>query len=259
MSVLVRRLRQLRLFTKDVSNPLSVILERAQLLSSPYKLRLKNGLSVELRPHTGDLYAFYETLLCRDYSRSGQVLRQGGTVVDVGANIGCFSLLAARAVGRSGRVIAVEPEESTFRQLVRNIELNGLRNITPVKVAVGGTERTVTLHVNKNKLFSSLFTQVDDRAITGDEQTILITTLPELFRQQEIDDCDYLKLDCEGAEYEIIEAMTPELARHVQQITMEVHRIPGADHDRLDRQLAALLYERIAGDGLPYYRLKRAD
>lgn len=255
------RLRILRLLAANVSNPLWVIFDRTHLVHSAYTLRLKDGLSIELRPHSGDWWALYEIMLRRDYSRSGQVFRQGSTVVDVGANIGCFSLLAAQAVGQSGRVIAIEPEENTFRQLVRNIELNGLRNITPLKAAIGGRERTGTIHVDTNKLFTSLFKEVDGRLIEGEQQSTPMTTLQNLFRQQAIEDCDYLKLDCEGAEYEIIEAMSPELAQRVQQITMEVHDIPGADRDQLNTRLLALGYERIASDELSYYRRQssRAD
>lgn len=63
-------------------------------------------------------------MLRHDYLSSGQTIAPGSTVIDVGANIGCFTMVAAKLVGPTGRVFALEPEESTFRQLEKNIELN---------------------------------------------------------------------------------------------------------------------------------------
>jgi FkbM family methyltransferase len=188
-----------------------------------------------------------------DYLAGGQRLGLGATVIDVGANIGCFTVLAARIVGPTGRVFAIEPEESTYRQLLRNIELNRLTNVTPLRLAVGVAQGTITLHSDPNKLFSSVFSSVNGREVRGTEQQVRMTTLDEIMIAHQIPHCDYLKLDCEGAEHEIIGKILPTTAQRIAQITMEVHKVPGFDGQTLKDRLESLGYRRIGTSTLPFY------
>lgn len=64
-------------------------------------------------------------------------LRPGSLVIDIGANAGLLSLLAAQAVGPAGRVIAVEPLPESFAELLMNIQINGCKNILPLNVGLG--------------------------------------------------------------------------------------------------------------------------
>jgi FkbM family methyltransferase len=201
----------------------------------------------------GDLFGFYEIMLRRDYIASGQRIDSGATVIDIGANIGCFSVLASRLVGPSGRVIAIEPEPTTFRQLLRNIELNHLANITPLQLAVGGEKGTVTLHADPNNLFSSTFTSVNGREVRGADHDVEMTTLQSIMDEHRIERCDYLKLDCEGAEHDIVAGMPASLAERIAQITMEVHKVPGRDVRIMQSSLASLGYHRVGTVGLPFY------
>jgi FkbM family methyltransferase len=236
-----------------VRNPVPALLDGIGLLRQPYVLRLRDGTRLELRPRVGDLFGFYEIMLRRDYLSSGQRLERGATVIDVGANIGCFSMLASRIVGLSGRVFALEPEASTYRQLLRNIELNGLTNVTPLQLAVGGRQGTVTLHADPNALFSSTYSSVNGREIGGSDQQVDMTTLDAIFDRYGLRHCDYLKLDCEGAEHDIIGAMSATTADRISQITLEVHKVPGADGDTLASNLKRLGYRRIGTSTLPFY------
>jgi tRNA G37 N-methylase Trm5 len=65
-----------------------------------------------------------------------RILRAGDVVVDIGAHVGYFTLIAARSVGPEGRVYAFEPDPENYALLVRNIELNGYQNIMPIQKAV---------------------------------------------------------------------------------------------------------------------------
>jgi FkbM family methyltransferase len=65
------------------------------------------------------------------------VLREGDTVVDVGAGVGYFTVLAGRIVGPSGRVYAFEPEAASYRRLREHLALSGLRNVQSFNVALG--------------------------------------------------------------------------------------------------------------------------
>ena len=74
-----------------------------------------------------------------------QLLGPGDVFVDVGANIGYFTLLGARLVGSRGRVHALEPSARAYPELVANIERNGLTNVVPERVAAGATSGEATL------------------------------------------------------------------------------------------------------------------
>ncbi|MCC6531332.1 MAG: FkbM family methyltransferase [Burkholderiales bacterium] len=250
---MVDSLGKMMALCSEVKNPGAALLDRMGLRQAPYTLHLRNGGAIELRPKSGDLFGFYEIMLRRDYLAAGQRLGPGSTVIDVGANIGCFTLVAARIVGPNGRVFALEPEESTYSQLLRNIELNGLTNITPLRLAVGATQGAITLHADANRLFSSLYTSVNGHQIAGRDQEVRMTTLAALMDEHGIGCCDYLKLDCEGAEHEIVASMPQSTAARIAQITMEVHKVPGFDGQSLRQKLEQLGYERVGATTLPYY------
>jgi FkbM family methyltransferase len=216
-------------------------------------------MEMELRPGTGDLFGFFEIVLRGDYFSGGQRIEHGQTVIDIGANIGCFTVTAARRVGPSGHVLAIEPEESTFLQLQRNIELNQLRNVTALRLAVGSSEGEIVLHGDPNRLFSSIYSTVNGRAIGGAAQRVPVTTLGNLLATYGISRCHYLKLDCEGAEHDIVASMSSEVAERVEAITMEVHKVPGHDGTTLGRSLEALGYKRVGSSTLPFYTIARRE
>jgi FkbM family methyltransferase len=209
---------------------------------------------MELRPRVGDLFGFYEIILRKDYFSAGQVLRPGDTVIDVGANIGCFAILAAQMVGPSGRVFAIEPDASTFEQLVRNVHINEITNIVPLKMAVGATRGSTQLHSASNRLFSSIYSSVNSQPIKGIDQEVEVTTIAQLMIEHNIASCEYLKLDCEGAEHDIVQTLTPEIAGRILQITLELHKVPGHDGAVLGRRLSDLGFGRMGTSTLPFYR-----
>lgn len=235
---------------RRVDNPLPLLLDRAHLLRRAYVIRTRDQLAIEIRPERGDRYAFYETLIKNSYLIQGQRLSPGDTVIDIGANIGCFSVLAASLVGSSGRVISVEPERATFESLRRNVRLNRYRNVGTRRLAIGGSSGEVELHVGPNALFNSIYADVGGAAAgarahrTGPEvQTVPMSTLEELMDDAGVERCNYLKVDCEGAEYDIFREMDERTAGRIDQITMEVHRVPGDEPEALRSILTELGFQ----------------
>jgi FkbM family methyltransferase len=242
-----------------VKNPLPLLLDRANLRKRSYIVRTRNGVAMEIRPRHGDRYTFYETLVMNSYLRQGQHLRPGDTVIDIGANIGCFSVLAARAVGPTGRVLAVEPEQSTFESLRRNVRLNRCENIDARRLAIGGSSGEAELHVGVKMLFNSIYAQVGGVKEgapahgTGSElQRVPMSTLENLMDDAEVERCDYLKIDCEGAEFDIFREMDERTANRIDQITMEIHRIPGGEPEALRSRLTDLGFQQEFASSLVY-------
>ena len=182
----------------------------------------------------------------KDYTYHGQGLAKGDTVIDVGANIGCFSLFAAYQVGAMGRVIAVEPNGETYRQLQRNIALNNLQNVLAMPCAVTGQSGMVRLHRHSNALYSSLYQSVDGHANFDEIEEVPGVTFQQILGEQDVERCNFLKLDCEGAEHEIIGGMSAETAARIDRIGMELHEVEGRDPDELIR--------RLQGFGFKMYR-----
>lgn len=130
-------------------------------------------------------------------------LRAGDVFVDVGANIGYYTVLAAKRVAEGGAVIAVEPVPETVRQLQRNVALNGLTNVrvVPAALQAGGNEQ-LRLHVVGGLfgLGSSVPADAGGLVRTFD---VAATTLDDVC--QHIEHVRMVKLDVEGAEYAVLQ------------------------------------------------------
>ena len=74
-----------------------------------------------------------------------KIVKEGNVVIDLGANIGYFTLLSARLVGSKGKVYAFEPETRNYKYLLKNIELNGYDNVVASQKAVADRPGTVKL------------------------------------------------------------------------------------------------------------------
>jgi len=123
-------------------------------------------------------------------------LRESATVVDVGANIGYYSLLAARRVGDRGRVFAMEPNPETYSMLLQNIKINDYRNVIPLQICVSNCRGKAQFHLDRaipgESALSLCGGQEDPDAIA-----VETSTLDEILGD---DGVDVLKIDVEGAE-----------------------------------------------------------
>lgn len=122
-------------------------------------------------------------------------VRAGMTVIDVGSNIGLYTLPVAARVGPSGRVIAIEPNPIVARRLRENLARNWFHNVSVIEAAATDVRGTLQLHLGDDSECSSLygeagFGSIDVRATTVDEQ-VQAAALPRV---------DLLKIDVEGAE-----------------------------------------------------------
>jgi FkbM family methyltransferase len=144
-------------------------------------------------------------------------IQQDDIVVDIGANVGVFSVAAAK---RGGRVFAFEPVNETFQRLEQNIAINDSAPVLTaynVGVSVRGGRRE--LFVSESSEGFSLFSG------SGSGKAVLVNTIPfdEIFTLCAIDHIDFLKVDCEGAEYEIFGAISDASFAKIRKIVLEFH------------------------------------
>jgi FkbM family methyltransferase len=149
-------------------------------------------------------------------------LRPGDVFVDVGANMGYFSLLAARRVGPSGGVVAIEPAPPTFEKLVGNLALNSGARVRPVRAAVGAREEARPFYrAPWNDAESSLIPR------SGAERagTVQASPLARLLSDEEIRRTRIVKIDVEGGESDAVRGLVPDLDRFPArtELAIEVH------------------------------------
>jgi FkbM family methyltransferase len=126
-----------------------------------------------------------------------EVLSPGKVFFDVGANIGIYTLVASRIVGEAGRVVAFEPSIQSFPGLQRNVNLNGLTNVTAFRTALSEKSGKACLYQAPDPVANSVCGDPGWRA--GTEQ-ITLETLDRVTEQTSIQHVDVIKIDAEGAE-----------------------------------------------------------
>lgn len=196
------------------------------------RLRMRDGSRIKCRlVDTGGLLSVH---VDRDYEAPGVAWRQARAIVDVGANVGSFTVWAALKAPNA-KILSIEPNPGTFKFLRGNIELNGLQSrVTAMGVAVGPSAGEAMLESVDHSLGTRL-----SRGGRG-EVPVIVETLPALLAQAGMGGhIDVLKIDCEGMEYEVLEAVGQEWLRSVGTLMCEYHPEEGRDVATLDRILRA--------------------
>jgi FkbM family methyltransferase len=130
------------------------------------------------------------------------LIRNGSTVIDVGANIGFFTLLAAKLVGDKGLVLSFEPEPTAFSLLTQSVERNGFSNVRLFQKCISSVDGQEQLHlsVTRNKGLHSIA-----RDLGGPSLVVESARLDTIASTLGIGSIDLLKIDVEGAEPEVLE------------------------------------------------------
>ena len=149
-----------------------------------------------------------------------QLLRPGGTFVDIGANIGWFSLLAASVVGPGGRVIAVEPNPHNVALLERSAKENGFANIEVLAVAVADRTGAVALETDGS---NGRVIPIDGAPPVPVPASFVVAAEPldALLGPRGLDRLDLVKIDVEGAEPLVLRGGGETLSRHRPRLVSE--------------------------------------
>lgn len=162
-------------------------------------------------------YGVYEKALTTFYRKT---LTPGMHVVEVGSNIGYFTLLAARLVGEKGHVYSFEPDVGTFTLLQDNIDVNIYQSrITAYRYAISDKFGTATLTQPKKHPGSGSILQLSQEFLdrhfdVSSSQTVNITTLDSILFDKNIRSIDVLKMDAEGSELAILRGALKLLERN---------------------------------------------
>ena len=187
----------------------------------PRTAKLRSGAKIILKGyHSSEMAIFNEIIIDDAYEISS--FGNPKRIIDIGANIGIFAVTVAKKYPKA-TIIAIEPEKNNFAALTRNIQISDAKNIIAVKKAVSSKAGKSALRVSPdNKGAHSLLSS----SAAEETQEVEITTLDEFLP------ADIIKLDAEGAEYEIFEKSIPDCHK----IVMETHE---GDNEKLIDKLAS--------------------
>lgn len=149
-------------------------------------------------------------------------LRTGGTAVDLGANWGYFSLLAAASVGPHGKVIALEPDPRHFTALAGNVTMNGFPQVTAMQAAAAAHEGRVSLVGYDEDDTNRGVSRIADPSAPGRRFDVRSTSVDMLTGAWAR--VDLVKIDVEGAEDAVLDGMRAGLlAKRYAAILLELH------------------------------------
>ena len=187
-------------------------------------------------------YKFHCPLNMVDYmsliSREEAILTRfdphpGDVVIDIGANIGRYTVIAAKKVQNEGKVISIEANPSIFELLRKNIQLNELANVIPLNCAVFSEKTKIKFFVNddlRNNQFGTINTDIDNFANKGLGKHVYVdaNTVDSILSENsiEIQEVKWMKIDVEGAELDVIKG-SKELISSAQnlRIIVEIHNL----------------------------------
>jgi FkbM family methyltransferase len=192
-------------------------------LSQPVEVRLKNGPRFKVNSAL-EVWVIAETWVHNDYLREvGQVLPDW-TVVDIGAGIGEFTVLAARLCP-AGQVYAFEPLARSFELLKENLAINGITNVQALNLAVSSESRMLSRVEARMDSVSTRYSgnsdgDGGDKARTESVQALPLEAIVERLPGHW---CDLLKVDCEGCEYDLLLGSHRDVLNRIGRISMEYH------------------------------------
>ncbi len=183
---------------------------------SPVLLRLKAGGSFYVHEFM-TLYIYKEIFVdkCYDFP---PVEHPNPVIFDVGANTGLFAI-RMKQLYPDAQLYCFEPNATNFYQLATNIKLSLFKNVKIFQLGVGGTSRMEKLYIHQTNIGGHSIYQSETNSLEFTE--IELVSLNDLFKKYNIETCNLLKMDCEGAEFEIIKSLDIALASKIEKLIFE--------------------------------------
>ena len=181
-------------------------------------MQVEDGVQFKVHVNTSDALMIWEIWKAKVYDDARIPIRAGDIVVDMGAHIGAFAVRAAR-LAQGGQVYSYEASSKNFALLTENRQLNGLENLYVENSAVSNLRGEMPFYTpSDNRILGSLLQNTS--SFVENVQTI---TFSDIITEHSIDQIDFLKVDVEGAEFDILFANPDETLSKTQKIVMEFH------------------------------------
>jgi len=215
-------------------------------------IKLRNGIIfiVGGTVPKADLSMLKEIWFDKVYTSKEIGINSTDIVFDIGANNGFFSVFVSKLAYR-GKVFCFEPLPSLYNKIIKNIEINKTDNIVLENIAIAEREGSVDFFESKiHNGCHSLFRRSD----TDNKIQVEAITLEKYVLNNNISQIDFLKMDCEGAEYGILFSLSDDFLTHkIKKISLEYHDdVNEHNHKELVDFLVNHNYKVLVKDGLIY-------
>lgn len=182
----------------------------------PFVIKLNSGLQFKVRTAM-DIWVIKETCLDRDYEHYGTELQQGWTIVDIGGGLGDFTLYASQVPDSAVHVYEPFPESLTLLQ--ENLRQNQVNNVQVFAEAVGSAHGELQLTTTTGVAVRHSTVQRHGSS----DLTVRSVSLASVIERIESHHIDFLKMDCEGGEYDILLYADDSALNAIMHICMEYH------------------------------------
>lgn len=207
------------------------------------------GLKRRINGHTLRLPTRYfkyfpETYEAENFEFLSESCKSGAVIIDIGAHIGLFSVIASQVTGKTGKVYAFEPAPSTYALLQKTIVINHEEQIIEsFQKAVGKENGKITFFISDDQAdnSNSLVNYKEDRSLHGID--VAVTSIDNFVKEKNISKLDFIKIDVEGAEYDTLQGAVNTLKNLKPVCIVAIHPEPiAAKGDRLED-----IYDFIVG------------
>jgi FkbM family methyltransferase len=181
-----------------------------------------NNLRLNFKTDQDEFFVLKSIFEDREYSDYFPFYRKV-IIIDIGAHFGYFSIFANKNTAPDSLTIAIEPGVSNFNRLVNNIQDNALTNIKSLNYAISGKSGPVKLHLGRSLNHSIVENYQLNQNQNNDFELIEAKTLEEIVIENKLEKVDFIKMNCEGAEYSILENTPAYIYDRITTISMEFH------------------------------------
>jgi FkbM family methyltransferase len=213
--------------------------------NSEFLFKLKNGQTVLvpriILPEFKE--SFYDQVYFKNLPQKLLAL-QSPVIIDIGANVGYFSLCAILKL-RQPRIFSYEPIKKNFALLGDNLTRAPYPGLSAFNMAVSDKAGNIILRFSEDNITTSA--SLLSNATGLHEETVTCTSLPDIMRDNKLSGIQLLKMDCEGAEYNILYTTPKELFDKINCIALETHigSGPKENHGALADYLKGLGYNIV--------------
>ena len=227
----LRRAKWCFLGRKHIKNWLSLILKGANGL----QLAKLDGANLLFRGGTDDLSFVMDIFAFGDYCKYFP-FNETAKIIDIGAQNGYFAIWAFINMNTGSRIFAYEPVPDNYEIALNNIKNNNVENIRIYDKGVSGSRGELILYLNEkhtggHSVYEEKVMKCGVDKIS--EISVECVTLEDVFHENEIENCDFCKIDCEGAEFDILLNASVDILRKVKVFSIEFHEFGGHKVDEL--------------------------
>lgn len=194
--------------------------------NSPFIIKWHNGIKILAHPKAETCLALFVTGYYEpnEFSFLNRILKPGMVFIDIGANLGLYSLFASTLVGEEGTVLAIEPSEREFQRLKTNAELNHRRNICLMQIGLSNesSERNLRIadevHSGHNTFGDFAYTGVQQEG----QQRARVQRLDDVVQKEGFKRVDVIKMDAEGHELFVLQGAVETIKRFKPTLFVEL-------------------------------------